>query len=719
MAEYTGTTGNDLITGGSDADTLKGLAGSDTLTGGSGNDELWGGSGNDTFLFGRGGGHDVIGYDYDTSTNKLNVLVFDSTVLPSQVRASRSGDDLELSIVGTTDRLTISSFFSGNLATNSYNPIQEIRFSNSTTWNLEAIKNKAFVGTTGADTLLGTSAADVFNGGKGNDALSGKGGNDSYQFGRGDGYDAIAYDYDNSSSKLNVLRFKAGVLPTDIMATRSGEEMILSIKGTTDQVTLEDFFYQDDPSNAYNPIQRVQFANGTLWNLLTLTNKAFVGQAVAETIRGTTADESISGAAGADTLSGVGGNDTLNGGAGNDELWGGSGNDTYVFGRGSGHDVIGYDYDTSANKLNVLEFGADVLPSQVTAVRSGDELTLSITGTNDKITLTDFFYDNLVNNVYNPVQEIHFVNGVNWSLNQIKNKAFVGTNAANVLVGTDDNDTFDGRGGADDLYGAGGNDTYLFGRGDGRDLINYDYSNASNKLNVLKFKDGVLPADIVATRSGDEMVLSIKGTTDKVTLEEFFDQDNPSNAYNPIQRVLFADGTVWNLLTLTKKAFLGQGTAESIRGTTAGQLIKGAAGDDTIFGMGGNDTLDGGTGNDELWGGAGNDVIRFGRGDGFDVIGNDYDTAANKLNVLAFKANVLPSQVAATRSGDELTLSIVDTSDKITVTDFFYSNNVGNSYNPVQEFRFSNGTVWTAADFASVTATAELIGVAGVSSVEV
>jgi Ca2+-binding RTX toxin-like protein len=711
MAEYTGTTGNDLITGGGDADTLKGLAGSDTLSGGSGNDELWGGSGNDTYLFGLGSGHDVIAYDSDTSTNKLNVLVFDSTVLPSQVRASRSGDHLELTIVGTADRLTISDFFDGNVATNSYNPIQEIRFSNGTTWNLETIKNKAFVGTTGSDTLLGTSAADVFNGGKGNDALSGKGGNDSYQFGRGDGHDAIAYDYDTSSSKLNVLRFKAGVLPTDIVVTRSGDEMILSIKGTTDQVTLQDFFYQDDPSNAYNPIQRVLFANGMVWNLLTLTNKAFVGQAVAETIRGTTADESISGAAGADTLYGVGGNDTLNGGAGNDELWGGAGNDTYVFGRGSGHDVIAYDYDTSANKLNVLGFGADVLPSQVTAVRSGDELTLSITGTNDKITLNEFFEGNLVSNVYNPVQEIHFTNGAVWNLNQIKSKAFVGTNAANVLVGTDDNDTFDGRGGSDDLYGAGGNDTYLFGRGDGRDLINYDYSNASNKLNVLKFKDGVLPADIVATRSGDEMVLSIKGTTDKVTLEEFFDQDNPSNAYNPIQRAQFADGTVWNLLTLTKQAFLGQAAAEYTRGTTAAELIKGAAGADTLYGVGGNDTLDGGTGNDELWGGTGNDVIRFGRGDGFDVIGYDYDTSINKLNVLEFKANVLLDQVMAVRLGEELTLSITGTSDKITVTDFFYGNNVGNVYNPVQEIRFSSGSVWTAADLAGVTSSVPLIGV--------
>lgn len=718
MAEFTGTTGNDLINGGGDADTLKGLAGNDTLDGGAGNDELWGGTGNDTYLFGIGSGFDVIASDYDTSVNKLNVLSFTAGVLPSQVRAVRSGDHLTLSIAGTEDRITLSSFFYTNNATNTYNPVQEVRFADGTIWNLETLKNKAFVGTVGADTLDGTVAADVFNGGKGNDELAGKGGNDTYLFGKGDGQDVIRSDYDTSSSKLNVLRFKSGVLPTDIVATRSGEHMVLAIKGTTDQVTLQSFFYTDAPSNNYNPIQQVQFANGTVWDLLTLTNKAFVGQAIAETTRGTTAGEMIQGAAGADTLYGVGGNDTLNGGTGNDELWGGSGNDTYVFSRGSGHDVIASDYDTASNKLNVLSFGADVLPSQVTAVRSGEHLTLSITGTSDKITLSSFFYSNVVTNNYNPVQEVHFANGVVWNLVQLKNKAFVGTSAANVLLGTEDADTFDGRGGADDLYGDGGNDTFLFGRGDGRDLINTDYSTAANKLNVLKFKAGVLPTDIVATRTGDDMVLAIKGTTDRVTLESFFYTDNPSNAYNPIQRVQFDNGTFWNLLTLTKQAFLGHASAQSTRGTTAGELIKGGAGADTLYGLGGNDTLDGGVGNDELWGGAGNDVIQFGRGDGFDVIGYDYDTSVNKLNVLAFKANVLPSEVIATRLGDELTLSIAGTTDKITVTDFFYNNTVTNAYNPVQEVRFTNGTVWTAADLGGVTASAAVVGVAGVVAAE-
>ncbi|MBD2571403.1 calcium-binding protein, partial [Anabaena lutea] len=44
---FTGTEGNDTITGTSGNDNLYGLGGNDTLNGGSGNDELYGGNGND------------------------------------------------------------------------------------------------------------------------------------------------------------------------------------------------------------------------------------------------------------------------------------------------------------------------------------------------------------------------------------------------------------------------------------------------------------------------------------------------------------------------------------------------------------------------------------------------------------------------------------------------------------------------------------------------
>ena len=54
MANYYGTSGNDTLTGGSDADALYGYGGNDSLAGAGGNDSLYGYAGNDTLLGGDG-----------------------------------------------------------------------------------------------------------------------------------------------------------------------------------------------------------------------------------------------------------------------------------------------------------------------------------------------------------------------------------------------------------------------------------------------------------------------------------------------------------------------------------------------------------------------------------------------------------------------------------------------------------------------------------------
>ncbi|MFM6408355.1 MAG: calcium-binding protein, partial [Microcystis sp.] len=91
------------------------------------------------------------------------------------------------------------------------------------------------------------------------------------------------------------------------------------------------------------------------------------------------------------TLSGEGGNDTIDGGAGNDTLNGGTGNNTYLFGKGDGQDTI-YPYrDSTAGKLNTLQFKAGVLPSEVVVKQVYNDqygyqsLKFSIAGTTDSV----------------------------------------------------------------------------------------------------------------------------------------------------------------------------------------------------------------------------------------------------------------------------------------------------------------------------------------------
>jgi peptide methionine sulfoxide reductase MsrB len=61
-----------------------------------------------------------------------------------------------------------------------------------------------------------------------------------------------------------------------------------------------------------------------------------------------------------------------------------------------------------------------------------------------------------------------------------------------------------------------------------------------------------------------------------------------------------------------------------IAGGAGFDFIDGGAGNDTLYGQDGNDILRAGPGNDYLLGGAGNDIYVFNRGDGADILLDDY-----------------------------------------------------------------------------------------------
>ena len=78
-----------------------------------GNDTLNGGYGNDTYLFGRGSGMDVVS-DYDYNPGNTDVLSLGADITDSQLWFRHVGSDLEVSIIGTTDKVTISNWYSSN-----------------------------------------------------------------------------------------------------------------------------------------------------------------------------------------------------------------------------------------------------------------------------------------------------------------------------------------------------------------------------------------------------------------------------------------------------------------------------------------------------------------------------------------------------------------------------------------------------------------------------
>ena len=108
-----GEEGADALRGGEGNDSLYGGAGNDVLDGGAGNDRLEGGSGNDTYLFGRGDGADRL-YDYDSRAGNVDVLKFGDDIKADQLWFRRVNSDLEISVVGSTDKTTISNWYSGS-----------------------------------------------------------------------------------------------------------------------------------------------------------------------------------------------------------------------------------------------------------------------------------------------------------------------------------------------------------------------------------------------------------------------------------------------------------------------------------------------------------------------------------------------------------------------------------------------------------------------------
>ncbi|MCQ8130939.1 calcium-binding protein, partial [Methylomonas rivi] len=88
-------------------------SGNDTLDGGTGNDYLSGGTGNDSYLFSRGGGQDTVS-DYDTTAGNADTLSFNEGISSDQLWFRHIGSNLELSIIGTDDRLIVRDWYSGS-----------------------------------------------------------------------------------------------------------------------------------------------------------------------------------------------------------------------------------------------------------------------------------------------------------------------------------------------------------------------------------------------------------------------------------------------------------------------------------------------------------------------------------------------------------------------------------------------------------------------------
>ncbi len=83
------------------------------LAGNSAANTLTGAAGNDTYVMGRGSAADTI-VDTDSTAGNTDVVSFLSGVATDQLWFRHVGNNLEVSIIGTSGRATINNWYSGN-----------------------------------------------------------------------------------------------------------------------------------------------------------------------------------------------------------------------------------------------------------------------------------------------------------------------------------------------------------------------------------------------------------------------------------------------------------------------------------------------------------------------------------------------------------------------------------------------------------------------------
>ena len=621
--QLVGTGATDRIHGFAGNDVLFGLAGDDVLAGDAGDDTLVGDTGNDAYLFGRGDGRDLL-FDYDVAAGNTDHIDFAADIGPDDIEATRDAvypGNLVLTIRGSADSITIANQFVAP-----EHQVEEIRFSDGTVWTPETTP-MLLRGSAGPNVLLGTSGPDYIEGLTGDDTLFGGAGNDTYRMARGDGRDFIS-DFDATPGNSDTIVFAGDILPAEVRATRAGNDLILALAGSADRVAVANEF-ENDGVTPY-AVERVRFAvDGTVWDLDAIKQKVIMPTSGNDSITGYAADDWLEGLAGNDTIDGAGGDDTIVGGAGDDSLRGGAGSDLYRYAAGDGSDVV--DDRGGASDMDTLRFEPGISPTAVTLRRSRfaslDDLFIDVGG-GTRIRVAGQFAGGEI--AGDGLERIEFEGGTVWDRAAIRAAVlaatpgadelfgFAGNDSINGLAGDDlidgaaGNDTLRGGPGSDTVNGGLGDDTFLFDLGDGEDFVTDGYGVAGYSgggIDSLVLGAGITPANVTASRSGNELRIQVNGTTDVVRLSQYFNDD-------ALERIQFANGTVWTPATVAAMfPVTGTSSNDTLIGSGLPDTINALGGNDLVRGGGGNDTIDGGLGGDVLYGDAGDDLIYGGQFD--------------------------------------------------------------------------------------------------------
>ncbi len=258
---------------------------------------------------------------------------------------------------------------------------------------------------------------------------------------------------------------------------------------------------------------------------------------------------------------------------------------------------------------------------------------------------------------------------------------FRGTSGPDTLVGAATNDrlfgghgddVLDGAGGNDALYGGEGNDTYLFRGRFGDDRVAPDVGGAADRI-LLGGGIAANQVRLVHTGSGrydDDLLIFVEAGSRRGLIQL---QDHFADAAPTIEKLEFADGTVWDL--------------------RRGLRLKGGDDDDRLEGTIRNDTLEGAGGDDSLVGGRGNDTYLFRGAFGEDRVARDTGGSDDRilLGTGITAGDVRLVHTGTDPDGDALQI-VVEAGSRgglITLEEHFARRGP-----TVERLEFADGTVW-------------------------
>ena len=302
------------------------------------------------------------------------------------------------------------------------------------------------------------------------------------------------------------------------------------------------------------------------------------------------------------------------------------------------------------------------------------------------------------------------------------------------LQGVPGNDTLNGGKGNDTLNGGRGNDTYLYNQGDGLDTLTdregQDTVSFGTGINfdstVIRTEGGVahlrlLDADGCEGTDGIDITLNPDGSS---PIEAFTFQDGSSYSLTDLlitSQTWYGDKKANTIITgrHDDTVYAGKG-GDTVYSGTGNDTLYGEKGNDKLYGEGGNDRLYGGKGKDLLDGGAGNDLLDGGKGHNTLIGGKGHDTLLlgegentilfnpgdgwdtliqqgkeHEDNDIRFGSGITQQNLWFSRSGDDLTINVLNSQDGMTIEDWFTTK-----HKPIEEFQTSNGAELEAKQVA-------------------